>query len=59
MSYTIQIERSAQKQLAKISTPFFEVNYSSTSIISTLLLLVIIVCKAFNFFVLKINIIAF
>jgi mRNA interferase RelE/StbE len=24
MNYTIQIERSAQKQLAKISSPFFE-----------------------------------
>lgn len=24
MSYTIQIERSAQKQLAKISSPYFE-----------------------------------
>jgi mRNA interferase RelE/StbE len=24
MSYTVQIERSAQKQLAKINSPFFE-----------------------------------
>jgi mRNA-degrading endonuclease RelE of RelBE toxin-antitoxin system len=24
MNYTVQIERSAQKQLAKISSPYFE-----------------------------------